>query len=123
VIINLTQHPATNEQIAQGVVDLTGESLARLKSLLTFDELPTQADVEQVAEAIANMASFHVGDVHQKRSAMIGGAPFLMPALDAALKDYSIRPLYAFSKRDSVEELQADGSVRKINVFRHAGFV
>ena len=34
-----------------------------------------------------------------------------------------IIPLYAFSRRESVEEWQPDGSVRKINIFRHDGFV
>lgn len=122
MIINLTQHPATAEQIAAGVVDLTGEQLSRLKSLLTFEELPTRSDIEQVAQAIANMATFCFEPADQK-SAMIGGAPFLIGALEAALMDYSITPVYAFSKRDSVEEVQSDGSVKKVNVFRHSGFI
>ena len=54
---------------------------------------------------------------------MIGGAPFLMGALESALLDYGITPVYAFSKRESVEEVQKDGSVKKINIFRHAGFI
>jgi len=40
-----------------------------------------------------------------------------------ALRDQGIEPVYAFSVRESIEQTQPDGSVRKVNVFRHAGFV
>ena len=122
MMLNLTQHPATAEQIAAGVVDLTGQRLARLKSLLTFEELPTRSDIERVAQAIANLATFCF-DPSGQRSAMIGGAPFLMGALESALMDYGITPMYAFSRRESAEEAQADGSIKKVNIFRHAGFI
>lgn len=54
---------------------------------------------------------------------MIGGAPFLMPVLDKALRNYGHRPIYAFSKRESVEKTNPDGTVVKTSVFKHAGFV
>lgn len=57
------------------------------------------------------------------RRAMIGGAPYLMAPLEIALRDVGIRPLYAFSVRASVEKTRPDGSVEKINVFKHGGFV
>jgi hypothetical protein len=31
--------------------------------------------------------------------------------------------VYAFSRRESTEAVQEDGSVRKVAVFRHLGFV
>ena len=34
-----------------------------------------------------------------------------------------VKPLYAFSKREVVEEQLPDGSVRKTQVFKHLGFV
>ena len=54
---------------------------------------------------------------------MIGGAPWLMGTLETKLREYGIQPMYAFSRRESVEQKQPDGSVRKVNVFRHAGWV
>ena len=54
---------------------------------------------------------------------MIGGAPFFMSALERALLDVGITPLYAFSIRESVEKAAEDGTVTKINVFKHVGFV
>lgn len=115
-IINLTQHPATPEQIAAGVEDLRGPALEALRKYLTFDALPTRADIEAAAEAVAAMAI-------EYEAAMIGGAPWLMAPLEAALRRYGVRPLYAFSRREAVEEVQPDGSVRKVAVFRHVGFV
>ena len=61
--------------------------------------------------------------IDQADYVMIGGAPFFMAALESALRDVGVTPIYAFSKREVVEEPQSDGSVKKTAVFRHAGFV
>ena len=55
--------------------------------------------------------------------AMIGGALWLMAPLAAALREQGIEAVFAFSVRETEEQKQADGSVRKVAVFRHAGFV
>jgi len=115
-IINLTQHLATPEQLASGVVDLPASQREVLQQLLTFDTPPSAAILIDTARKLAVMAADY-------QSALIGGAPFLMSHLERHLSLRGIRPLYAFSRRESVEEVQPDGSVRKINVFRHAGFV
>ena len=47
----------------------------------------------------------------------------MMARLERALIERGIEPLYAFSVRESTEEVQADGSVRKVAVFKHAGFI
>jgi hypothetical protein len=131
IILNLTQHPATQEQLAAGVVDLTGENLARLKELLTFDSLANCGNRNKRADQIAALVArvFLPGDPESLQldgtaiHCMIGGAPYLMAPLEAALI-YNMRvPVYAFSVRESVEETQPDATVRKVNVFRHAGFV
>lgn len=117
-MINLTQHFATAEQIEDGVVDLKGEELAALKQALTFDELPGDLEIADAVRAIVEIA-----DRSGFSTAMIGGAPYLMAPLQEALKEKGITPFYAFTKRESVEAVQPDGSVRKTNVFRHVGFV
>jgi len=128
VIINLTQHPATVSQRAAGVIDLYGSGLQQAKRLLSFDDLPTRAEIVDRAERLAALAMLFAvsedpeGDPKDP-VAMIGGAPFLMAALEAALVNIGIRPVYAFSTRDSVEETRADGSTQKTSVFNHAGFV
>ena len=45
-----------------------------------------------------------------------------MAPLEEALRYRGILPLYAFSRRESREETDPDGSVRKVAVFRHLGF-
>ena len=114
MIINLTQHQATPEQVAQGVVPAPFS----IEELLTFEQLPSQGEIWDRARALASIAV-----EANASSAMIGGAPYLMAPLEQALKNEGIQPLYAFSQREIVEQAQADGSVRKVNVFRHVGFV
>jgi len=127
MILNLTQHPATPDQLAAGVVDLAeGQQLHYLKKLLTFEDLPSRQDVRQIASAIGWLVDEVLSGVKprpQNPVAMIGGAPYLMGALEEALLGRGVRAVYAFSRRESVEEAQADGSVLKKNIFRHAGFV
>jgi hypothetical protein len=70
------------------------------------------------AKELTDLALF----THCKK-AMIGGAPFFMSSLEKALLDAGVTPVYAFSVRDSKEEPDGNGGVRKVNVFRHVGFV
>ena len=118
-ILNLTQHAPTQEQIAAGVIQSVAHS--EIQRLLTFSSLPTQEEILERAGALAEIATgAKAGGVGY---AMIGGAPYLMGALEEALRRRDIIPVYAFSVRESVEETMPDGSVRKTQVFRHAGFV
>lgn len=116
VIVNLTQHPATPEQAAVGVVDLKGEKLVVLKKLLTFNRKPAIEEIHRRAEDVADLCGHYC-------AAMIGGAPYFMSALEGALKAEGIKTMYAFSERVSVEASSPDGTVTKTNVFKHAGFV
>jgi len=67
VIINLTQHDATDEQIKAGVVDLPHPYKEKLKTLLTFDELPIIDEVKARAKAVKEL----VLDVFQDKSSPI----------------------------------------------------
>lgn len=119
-ILNLTQHKATPDQVAAGVVDLDDDQRKTLSALLTFDETPSTEEVTERANLIAEFASIESGVVASK--AMVGGAPYLMGALERALRTVGIKPMYAFSVRDVVEQ-EVDGGIEKKVVFRHSGFV
>lgn len=132
VILNLTQHEATPEQVEAGVVDLSGSDRQNLKSLLTFDELPDPSRVIEAVSLIVRLAEFVIIDYldnnkedfeHFRFCAMIGGAPWMMSLLERRLREAGIRPVYAFSKRQVVEEMQADGTVKKSMIFKHEGFL
>lgn len=125
-MLNLTQHVATAEQLAAGVIEPEPYYKRSIQELLTFpaeytdspDGLPTHYDIVSAAEVLADIAE-ELGAT----SAMIGGAPFLMASLERALLDKGITPYYAFSNRVAVETATADGGVAKTSIFRHLGFV
>jgi len=118
MILNLTQHPATVEQLKAGVIDLGEKEKMTLQCLLTFDELPTQQEIAKRAKAISALAMReHVSNV------MVGGAPYLMAPLETTLRAIGISPMYSFSQRVSEEQTQPDGTVVKVNSFKHLGWV
>ncbi len=127
LIINLTQHAATPDQIDDGVRNLAPDELSALRGALTFDELPSAEEISARAEFIANLAVCNGlgedGDDPFPDAAMIGGAPYLMSALERELTVIGIKPVYAFSIRESQEVDIGDGVIEKRAVFRHAGFV
>ncbi|MDA8146485.1 MAG: hypothetical protein M0Z27_10560 [Thermaerobacter sp.] len=100
------------------MADLEGGEREKLAAILTFEELPPRTEIVRRAQALAALAV-----AHGAKEALIGGAPYLMGPLEVALCAVGVVPLYAFSVRESVEQVQADGSVRKVQVFRHLGFV
>ena len=114
-ILNLTQHAESPDQVSAGVFSIHAEAVS---ALLTFDAVPTAYDLFQRARAMAQIAV-----TSGAKSAMIGGAPFFMAALEYQLKQAGISPFYAFSTRVSEEQAQPDGTVRKVAVFKHLGFV
>ena len=125
MIANLTQHPASADQLAAGVIDLQGDALVRLKEALTFHECPSAEEVSERARFIAHLVSGDsiVAKGLKAEKAMIGGALWLMAPLVAALREHGIEPVFAFSVHVTEEIVQEDGSTRKVAMFRHTGFV
>ena len=124
MILNLTRHPATEEQRNAGVVDVADEDQPILEDLLTFEtdgkpgDVPQAGEIQAAADALARLA-----EQYGASAAMIGGAPFLMHPLHVALEEEGVRPVYAFSLRVSAEEKIPTGGVRKTQDFTHLGFV
>src|SRR3989344_2926131 len=115
-ILNLTQHAATAERVAEGVGEPADKEA--IQKLITFDELPSTEEMVARAARLADLVAKEGAEV-----AMIGGAPFFMSTLERALKERGVCTVYAFSRRESVDTPQPDGSVKKTQVFRHAGWV
>jgi hypothetical protein len=105
--INLTQHDATAEQIAAGIVDIHDVDMLReVRELLTFNDIPDMERIIQTAKNISYIASdyryFYDGGHRDKcEGVMIGCAPYLMGPLEIALIDRAFKVFYA----DSVEVL------------------
>jgi hypothetical protein len=129
MILNLTQYVVTAEQKAQLVVE-PRMCKTEIRELLTFEEIPSKEEIEsratKLAEIAVSEASMYAGETDNVvwiTRVMLGGAPYLMGALEKAVRECGFTPVYAFSKRESEEITQPDGSVRKVQVFRHIGFV
>lgn len=124
MIINLTQHLATEDQKIEGVVDLPENLRNRLIEALTFNELPEKSDLEKHAQWIINILKDFDDLTNQYHfEVMIGGAPYFMPILEKTLREHKYFLMYAFSKRVSTEKVLEDGSVVKVQTFKHIGFV
>ena len=117
-ILNLTPYYATPEQIDAGVIELSTEQKETLEDIVNFQEIPSYEEIQHRAEAIATL-------VHDTgaSAAMVSGVPFPMGALETALKQKNIKPMYAFTQRINVEKTNEDGTVVETTVFKHVGFV
>lgn len=116
--LNLTQHPASEDQARDGLIDLTGEVRASLLGALTFTSLPTGDVIAEAAAKIVAIAKALNADY-----AMIGGAGFLLPELERQLLAECIFPLQAFTARVVEETISPTGEMVKTSVFRHAGWI
>ena len=91
MILNLTQHVATDEQTAQLVVE-PRMCKTEIRELLTFEEIPSKEEIEvratKLAEIAVSEASMYAGETDNEiwiTRVMLGGAPYLMGALEKAI--------------------------------------
>ena len=117
-MINLTQWPASAQQISEGVVEPSSEDKAEIKGLLNFPSMPTRDEIDDRASRIAEIAERYGED-----SAMIGGAPFLITPLENALSERGVVPMHAYTERISTEVTKPDGTVEKVSTMDLKGFV
>jgi hypothetical protein len=121
-ILNLTQHLSTEEQKAEGVIDLPLNLRVELNKLLTFATLEDALKAHDRAQEIFDFLDENY-NWEGIDGAMIGGALFLMHSLVLQLYSRNVQALYAFTTREVVTIQNEDGSVTKTAVFKHAGFV
>lgn len=117
-IFNMTQHEPTQEQIDVGVVPNSKIDQQIIKHLLTFDNPCFQEEMDKRAKFLVTKVKKE-GFTH----CMIGGAGFFMSTLEKELTEQGIKYLHAFSQRVVIgERTKPDGTVEKINQFKHVGF-
>lgn len=120
-IINFTQHAATKEQLDSGVFEPIPMDVRQ--RILNFDSLPSLETLRNRRDEVIALLD-EVSQAHPEADAvMIGGAPFFMSFMEVAVISAGLKPVYAFSRRVSIEQTQPDGSVVKTAKFQHAGFV
>lgn len=125
MIVNLTQHQSSAEQLAEGVFDLPADVRATVSGLLTFTAPPQAGEVRARARDLALIAAHALRDapLTPLPRAMIGGAGWLMASLELALSEQGIVPVYSFSERVMIEKTMQDGVVRKVADFKHLEFI
>lgn len=122
-LINLTQHALTDEQIKSVEHTFTPEGFNKY---LTFDTMPTAQDVYvKAVDMFKKLVSVleHEGIYAHDCTVLLGGAPFFMSVCEEMALHYGFHYCYAFSKRTSEEVKQPDGTVKKVSVFKHEGWI
>lgn len=114
MIINCTNHIATKEQLELGVVEPYEKE--EIQKLLTFDSLDSVFSANERAKEIVEIIK-RSGYNH----ALIGGIPFFMSILENEFYRNGIIPVYAFSKRISIEKMDESGLVLKKSIFVNEG--
>lgn len=109
-IKNLTQHEPTSDQAGVSAVD------EHALEFLNFSTPPSVEEINDRAYALACRAN---GYTH----AMVGGAPYLMGPLVAALHQAGVQPLFSFTERKSEEQTHPDGTVKKVSIFAHVAWI
>lgn len=118
IIINLTQHNLTQEQL-KGAVEVGTDVRDEIVKLITFNGLPTAGKIKDNASRLAEICR----DMHTSH-AVIGGAPYFMGSLEQALRRVGVTPLYAFTERVAVEVTNPEtGEVTKTSKFNFAGWI
>ena len=150
MIINLTQHVASIEQLSQGLRDVKDREA--LQQLLTITEEALKCSDEILSEVLESKASQIISEfvypeiiircedllqappfasgLHAVRAVketlevkcLVGGAPILMEVLIRKLKMHGCTPLHALSARVSEDQVQPDGNIKKISIFKHLRF-
>lgn len=92
------------------VVDLPQELCEKLKTLITFEEIPTPAQLQSRAKESVDLLE---GLDQMPARTLIGGAPFFMGHLEEELRNAFDIPTYAFSKRETTNR----GSCKTISAF------
>ena len=118
ILINLTQHNLTQEQL-KDAVEVGNDVRDEVIKLITFNGLPTAGEIKNNASRLAEICR----DMHASH-AVIGGAPYFMGPLEQALRKAGIVPLYAFTERVAVEVVNPEtGEVTKTSKFNFAGWI
>jgi hypothetical protein len=119
VIFNCTSHALTPEQKeGMEVIELPADLKAQWGQVTEESKEGLADDVVAIVTQALSGTGYGFGSM-----VLVQGHPGATYMVVSRLKGMpGIVPVYAESVRDSVEEKQSDGSVKKMSVFRHLGF-
>ena len=116
-ILNLTRGEITPEQELEGAVELrTGSERSRIRDLAVFADPPSRhVMLWRAAEIVRLLGKW--GYVPGMDAAMIGGSPYFLPYLAAALRKEGVTPLHAFARPAAGGEAKDRAPGRRKAVF------
>ena len=102
-ILNLTLRSLAPEQELEGAVDLSEDRhRGQLRELLTFEDPPSRhVLLWRAAETVRLLREWNYVPV--VAAALIGGPPWYLPYLAAALRREGVTPLHAFAPGETGE--------------------
>lgn len=116
-ILNMSNHTLTGEQVAElndygyEIVELNVEDKQRWANLNPDNYEDVVYRIMEDSDTRYDVDCFHIA----------GFPPAVVLAVNTAFH-LGKRSVYAYSERVSEESLQPDGTVKKVNVFKHLGF-
>jgi len=124
---NITNHNLTKEQVKDleenhqvgEIINLPDD----LKQL--WGQIPADKDSKELKrEIVEPIANWVLQEVKSDAGAiaMVMGEMTVAYSLIKELGEYGVNIVVATSKRESKEVLQEDGSIRKVNIFKHVMF-
>ena len=84
--------------------------------------MPNRDLLENKAENFAGIVKEEVERLGADQVMIGSGMPSHQPYITYFLEQFDLEYCYSFSKRECIEEHQADGSVKKTFTFIHEGF-
>ena len=120
----------TDEAILEGLAAVENRSSIRVVSqrplvILDACRTPQQAAallrVLNMAKVRHMSAIIGLAEEEGAEGVMLGGAPYLMPALVESMRERGLRVFFSYSPRVSIERTRPDGGVEKVSVFRSQG--
>ena len=119
-ILNLLQKKVTPELEALGVVEYPAR--AELMNMMLFKMAPTVEEVELVSSQLAATVAAYCRR-HGIKKVLIGGAPYMISSLEAALMSHGLLPVYQYTHRVCTGFKHINGKEVAIYKFEPNGLV
>lgn len=106
-IMNLTGKRASDVQISDGLIDPPEEMRVEILSLLGFNEPP---DADLMRSRASKLSDIPVR--MRFRMALLDCPPYFVSALESALRQKGVLPVYSFEREVFVGDVLEDGALR-----------
>lgn len=122
-LLKVMQHSLTGEQLSQLGKNTQIIELSEINNQLFNKMASSPSTTEGVVETAKEFYEFLKEAEDIDGVILPLGSPSLMFQIAVFIGDYQIPVLFSHSERVSVDEIQEDGSIKKVSVFRHQNWI